>query len=98
MSLPRRDAARTRLGVVALTAVLLLAAGIAPALARSAGRGPTGLRDWLHRAVRTVTRRDDARMETLPGDTIVVFGPLRVTSPSGSQTLGVERFTASVLP
>jgi RHS repeat-associated protein len=99
MSLPRRDAARTRLGVVVLTAVLLLAAGIAPALARSARSSrAVDLRDWWHRALHTLTRRDGARLDALPGDTVTVFGPLRVTSPSGSQTLGVERFTATVLP
>src|SRR4051794_32481953 len=94
MPLPRRAAARTRLGVAALlAAALLLGVGIVPALARPTSRSSaTDLRDWLHRAMRTLTRHDDARLLT-PSDTVVVFGPRQAATSTGAAATTVEQFT-----
>ncbi|MCY7378738.1 MAG: hypothetical protein LH467_05275, partial [Gemmatimonadaceae bacterium] len=91
MSLSRR-VARARLGVLALTAVLLLALGVVPALARSAGAGPAAdLRDWLTRAMRALARGETTRVAA-PGDTIVVFGPKQAATPTGASATTVEQF------
>lgn len=76
-----------------LAAALLLVAGAGALVAMTSGPTRAAWARGLVDRILTVTATP-----AVPGDTVVIYGPLRVTSVSGSQTVDVERFTVTTQP